>query len=129
MGLKIIIKNMSGTTKTLVRIAFVICVIGYIFFRQFERIKIVTDNRKELSEQSTRRKSVKACVIDYYRNYNGSFKTKTFVYRFIVDNLTYEGISQYNMDKQLPPEVGDSIWVYYKEDDPNVNLWVGMFEY
>ncbi|MBP5347014.1 MAG: hypothetical protein J6Y99_12455 [Bacteroidales bacterium] len=120
---------MSDTTKTLMRIAFVICVIGYLFFRQFERIKIVTDNRKELSEQSTRRKSVKACVIDYYRNYNGSFKTKTFVYRFVVDNLTYEGISQYNKGKQQTPEVGDSIWVYYKEDDPNVNLWVEMFEY
>ncbi|MBP5680906.1 MAG: hypothetical protein J6X31_07645 [Bacteroidales bacterium] len=96
-------------------IIFFLC--GF-YFIHLEREKIA-DYREELIEN---RQVVKAYV--YLKN----AKKRRFEYRFKIDGIEYDGVSRYIPSRQHP-EVGDSIWVYYKEDDPNVNLWVGMFEY
>ncbi|WP_028903599.1 hypothetical protein [Prevotella sp. P6B4] len=53
-------------------------------------------------------------------------KTKIF-YEFMVNGVKYSGISRYTLLNPPYPQKGDSIDVYYSEDDPNVNLWSGEF--
>lgn len=67
------------------------------------------------------RKMIKAYV------YVRSPKHRTIKYHFKIDGIEYYGFSRYTR-WQLYPESGDSILIYYKEDDPSVNLWAGMFE-
>ena len=74
--------------------------------------------REELIEN---RKTIKAYV------YVRSPKHRTIKYHFKIDDIEYYGFSRYTR-WQLYPESGDSILIYYKEDDPSVNLWAGMFE-
>ncbi|MBE6331171.1 MAG: hypothetical protein E7070_02520 [Bacteroidales bacterium] len=70
---------------------------------------------------SIERKAIKAYV--YIRN----SKSQRILYRFELNGVQYTGVSGYSRSQPYPHR-GDSIWVYYKEDDPNVNLWVGEFE-
>ena len=117
---------MSKNVKRIIQLAIFIGAFGYLFTRNFEVIKVIYDNKKELSESTSVRKTGKACIINYFGKNRRD--QNTFTYQFKINGKQYKGISKYNMSKQERPPIGDSIWVYYKEDDPNVNLWVGMFE-
>ena len=109
-------RNIVSTFTIL--LAVLVCLIVHFLIFYPERKKI-EDYRKELVEN---RKSVKAYV--YLKNP----KKRRFEYRFKIQGIEYEGGSRY-IQMCPHPEKGDSIWVYYKEDDPKVNLWVGEFEY
>lgn len=124
--LKGYLKKMSSKIKTTLKISIFCAFICYCFSRYVDRMSDMADNRRILSELITERKTIKAYVSGYYGRHRGRFKKDTFIYRFMIDNQEYKGISSCK-GNHLYPEVGDSIWVYYKEDDPNVNLWVGMF--
>ncbi len=90
----------------------------FSFLLRYPERKKIADYQDKLSED---RKVVRAYV--YLRNP----RKNRFEYRFKIGDIKYKGVSRY-AQMQPHPEEGDSIWVYYKEDDPNVNIWVGMFE-
>ena len=97
-----------------------------------QRAKQMGIYEREMSESPTKRKKAKAYVSAYivHKGETRLFikaTRRTFVYNFTVNGQQYEGYSK-NYKKQRLPNIGDSIWVYYKEEDPNVNLWVGLFE-
>jgi hypothetical protein len=103
-----------------VRFAAAILIVAvFLLVTKYPEVKRRNEYRNELSIE---RKAIKAYV--YIRNP----KCERILYRFEVNGVQYTGESKYFRSQQYP-ERGDSIWVYYKEDDPNVNLWVGMFEY
>ena len=52
-----------------------------------------------------------------------TYRKNLIDYNFIVNGVKYSGKSRYSLLEPPYPEKGDSIEVYYKDDDPNVNLW------
>ena len=62
------------------------------------------------------------CVTKAYINATNP-RDNMIYYEFMVNGIKYSGISRYSLLKPPYPEKGDSIEVYYKDDDPNVNLW------
>ncbi len=100
-------------------VVIILIVLGFFLVTEYPEIKRRKEYRNELSKE---RKAIKAYV------YIENSKRRRLLYRFELDGVHYTGVSRYSRSQQYPHR-GDSIWVYYKEDDPNVNLWVGMFEY
>ena len=66
------------------------------------------------------------CVTKAYI-YDDSPRDNTIYYEFVVNGMKYSGISRYSLLAPPYPEKGDSIEVYYSEDDPTINLWRGEF--
>ena len=113
-------------SQSKIKILCASCFIGsilwhsFFFYNRCERVERMSEHRKELAALTSNRRTVKAYVYETKRKSNQIF------YRFTLNGVVYSGCSHYSLYQSYP---GDSIWVYYKEDDPNVNLWVGMFEY
>ena len=66
------------------------------------------------------------CVTKAYINATNP-RDNTIYFEFVVNGIKYSGISRYSLLKPPYPEKGDSIEVYYSDDDPNINLWRGEF--
>lgn len=77
---------------------------------------------KEYREKLVKNHSVTMAYINAITH-----RDNTIYYEFIVNGIKYSGISRYSLLKPPYPEKGDSIEVYYSDDDPNVNLWRGEF--
>jgi len=101
--------------KSALAIIMVILIIRVMIYPERAKIK---KYRKELT---IRHATTKAYV-------NGiTHRDNTIYYEFNVNNVKYFGISRYSLLDTPYPEEGDSIEVYYNEEDPNVNLWRGEF--
>ncbi|MCR5362601.1 MAG: hypothetical protein K6E73_11420 [Bacteroidales bacterium] len=90
----------------------------YIYVVDYPERTRLREYRKILSEEH---KITKGYV--YIRN----SKSQRLLYRFTIDGIQYCGESKYYRTRPFPKQ-GDSIWVYYQGNDPNVNLWAGMFD-
>ncbi|GEM_PF-1234040 len=104
--------------KVIIGLSIVALILCYKWYRG-ERM----DNyRNELSALSVERKRTKAFV------YSRNKKYHELRYRFSLEGVEYTGNSNYSFSNHQNVEKEDSIWIYYKEDDPTVNLWVGMID-
>ena len=116
------IQNIDFLQKNGWKIFWGISLVSLILCYKWYRGERMDNYRSELSALSVKRKRTKAFV------YSRNKKFHELRYRFTLEGIEYTGNSNYSFAKQQYIEKEDSIWVYYKEDDPNVNLWVGMFE-
>ncbi len=96
--------------------AFVLVLKYIIDYPQSSRYK---EYRSELIKNH---KTTKAYV---YRVTN--VKKHRVYYRFTINSVTYTGDSKFSI-REYYPEEGDSIYVYYNEKDPNINLWKNFCE-
>lgn len=71
--------------------------------------------------------SIKHKVVTAYV-YGSNPKKNKILYRFTINGETYKGQSRYRQTQSPKPAIGDSIEVYYKEENPEVNLWSGFCE-
>lgn len=88
----------------------------YIFYYPARRRQ--KEYRQELLEEH---KTIRAYV---YRRIG---KHNTIEYIFSINNKEYLGGSRYS-DMAPYPDKGDSIVVFYKENNPEINLWSGCFD-
>lgn len=96
-------------------IAVIACYILYDPARRTQK-----EYKQELLEGH---KTVRAYV---YRRI-GTKNRNTIEYIFSINNKEYLGESRYSRSKPYPDD-GDSIVVFYKENNPEINLWSGCFD-
>lgn len=96
----------------------IIVVIVFIRIFIYPERAMIKEYRKKLTNSH--------CVTKAYI-YDDNPRDVKIYYRFVVNGIKYSGISHYSHLNPPYPREGDSIEVYYCENDPNVNLWRGEF--
>ncbi len=100
---------------------FTLSIIVVIFF-----IRIFIYPERAMIKEYRKKLTNNHCVAKAYI-YDDNPRDVKIYYRFVVNGIKYSGISHYSHLNPPYPREGDSIEVYYSEDDPNVNLWRGEF--
>ena len=96
----------------------IIVVIVFIRIFIYPERAMIKEYRKKLANSH--------CVTKAFINATNP-RDNTIYYEFVVNGNKYSGISRYSLSNSPYPREGDSIEVYYCENDPNVNLWRGEF--
>lgn len=100
---------------------FTLSIIVVIFF-----IRIFIYPERAMIKEYRKKLANSHCVTKAFINATNP-RDNTIYYEFVVNGNKYSGISRYSLSNSPYPREGDSIEVYYCENDPNVNLWRGEF--